>query len=64
MINIKRVADFWCGGDCEKAEKLPRSKFNEVLALAIAQDQGRAIESENDAREQADADRLRKLRGD
>lgn len=61
-MNTKRVADFWCGGDCEAAKKLPRSLFNEVLAVAIAQDQGRAIEAENDAREREQADKLRAMR--
>lgn len=49
--NLKRVADYWCMGDCERARKLAPSLFNEVLAVVVAKEDGRAIRDEEDARE-------------
>ena len=50
LKNIKKVADWWCGGDCDRARKLPLSLFIEVLACAVAEDEGAVIAA--DAAEQ------------
>jgi hypothetical protein len=37
---MKRVAEYWCGGDCEKAERLHYERpalFYRVLTIACAQ---------------------------
>ena len=61
LLQIKRVADFWTGGDCDRARALPDSLFHEVHALAMAQEQGRAIEAENAARESERKSRLDRM---
>lgn len=49
--NIKRVADYWCAGDCDRAAGLAPSLFNEILGVVLAKEQGKRIEAEEMANE-------------
>ena len=52
LENIKRVADFWTGGLCENARRLPEGLFTAILGHVLAKEEGRAIEADIEAREQ------------
>jgi hypothetical protein len=50
LENIKRVADFWCSGDCDRAKVLPEGLFLNVLGHVLTKEEGKAIAAEEDAR--------------
>jgi hypothetical protein len=52
LDNIKAVADFWCAGDCTKAQALPDGLFATIYFHVSTKAEGRAIEAEEAAREQ------------
>ena len=62
LENIKRVADYWCGGRGEEAAILPPARFNEILGVVLAKEQAKLIEAEemaNEARRNRDAESMR-----
>jgi len=42
LENIRRVAEYWTGGDGEAARALPAPLFNQILGVVIAREQERA----------------------
>ncbi len=57
MENIRRVAQYWTAGDCDRAAQLPPSLFNEILGVVLAKEQGKLIEAEemqNESRREND----------
>ena len=62
LENIRRVAEYWTGGDGEAARALPAPLFNQILGVVIAREQGREIEAEEHAREQERAAKVRGMR--
>ena len=61
--NVKRVADYWCGGRCEDARQMPAPRFNQILGVVIAKEMGAEIEAQIQAQERAAANRKSSLRG-
>lgn len=62
LENIRRVAQYWTAGDCERAAVLHPALFNEILGVVLAKEQGKLIEAEemaNETKRERDKDAMR-----